>query len=124
MSKETKSQVIRVDFGKQSVTSREEFISTSSGYRGAVELREIQTPEMATRLELIEQAAHVAAHLDLAKRFSKDELEVQDLKVTLDDCLHVFNPGLSEEELNGIEQRAKQMIEDLEETIGNLEEMK
>jgi len=110
-------EVIKTDFQTGEVIDRKSYVSTSGERGGAHTLREIKTSETADRHELMEQAAFVAAGLDIAKT-ETDELETYDLEITLQDCMAAFDPALQEHEIDEIRKRAVQIINDLTDTIG------
>ena len=105
-------ELVALNFQTGEVEGRTEYSSTQDGSQGAHTLREVLTAEQVPRHQLIEQAAFVAAHLDIAKTGS-DPLEVADLEITLSDCMKALKPGLNEEELGNIQKRTNQIIVEL-----------
>lgn len=101
--------LIRVDFNSGKIIDKKE---ATNGYQGAHSLREISTEGNASREDLMEGTAYVAAHLEVAKT-SQDRLEIQDLEITLSECMRALGPSISDAEVDAIFKRSGQIISDL-----------
>lgn len=98
-------ELIKADFASRKRIGE----SDRSSYPSTVELRSVSTTD---RSELIGRIAVVTARLELA-RARGDDLEVQDLAISLQEHTKAVSPELSQREVNSINQGANRVLNEL-----------
>lgn len=93
-------EVIHVNFGRQ---------DAATSFKRAHELRELRQPYDASREELIEQAAYIAARLDYAVATGADQLEIDDLTVTSGESMS----SISAKDFQVVYKRAAEIQDEL-----------